>query len=98
MSLIKVAWYVFRTKNMHPGSPSDPSWTTAAEAKPRYVHSILKPHGQSFRSPVRLLLSEAKPSYVYSISKPHGHTFRNLKRSCSNDNRRGHHHPEDGKA
>ena len=28
MQLIKVAWYVFRVKNRHPGSPSDPSWTT----------------------------------------------------------------------
>ena len=36
MSLIKVAWYVFRVKNMHPGSTSHPSWTAAAEAKPRY--------------------------------------------------------------
>ena len=34
MPLIKVVWYVFRAKNMHPGSPSDPSGTTAAEAKP----------------------------------------------------------------
>ena len=38
---------------MHFGSPSDPSQTAAAEAKPRYVYSILKPHGQSSRSPVR---------------------------------------------
>ena len=42
------------------------------EAKPSYVYSILKPHGQSFNSQVRLLLSEAKPSYIYSILKPHG--------------------------
>ena len=33
---------------MHPGSPSDPCGTAAAEAKPRYVYSILKPH---FRVP-----------------------------------------------
>ena len=33
---------------------------------------ILKPHGQSFRRQVRLLLSEAKPSYVYSTLKPPG--------------------------
>ena len=37
MSLIKVAWHVLREKNMHPGSPSDPSGTAAAEAKPRCV-------------------------------------------------------------
>ena len=55
---------------MHFGSPSDPSQTPAAEAKPRYVYSILKPHGQSFRRQVRPLLREAKPSYVYSILKP----------------------------
>ena len=61
-SLIKVVWFVFRVKDMHFGSPSDPSQTAAAEAKPRYVYSILKPHGQSFRGQVRLLLSEAKPS------------------------------------
>ena len=49
MSLIKVAWCVFRVKNMHPGSTLHPSWTAAAEAKPRCVYSILKPHGQSSR-------------------------------------------------
>ena len=49
-----------------------PSQTAPAEAKPRYVYSILKPHGQSFRRQVRLLLSEAKPSYIYLILKPHG--------------------------
>ena len=43
---------------------------------PRCVYLILKPHGQSFRSPVTLLLSEAKPSYVYSILKPHDQSFR----------------------
>ena len=32
---------------MHFVSPSDPSQTAAAEAKPRYVYSILNPHGQS---------------------------------------------------
>ena len=48
MALIKVAWYVSRVKNMHPWSPSDPSGTAAAEAKPRCVYSILKPHSQSF--------------------------------------------------
>ena len=31
---------------MHPRSPSDPSGTAAAKAKPRYVYSILKPLGQ----------------------------------------------------
>ena len=56
MSLIKVAWYVLRVKNMHPWSPSDPSGTAVAEAKPRCVYSILKRHGQSSRCQVRLLL------------------------------------------
>ena len=37
MSLIKVAWHVLRVKNMHPGSPSDPSRTAAAQAKPRSI-------------------------------------------------------------
>ena len=46
-----------------------PSQTAPAEAKPRYVYSILKPHGQSFRRQVRPLLSKAKPSYVYTILK-----------------------------
>ena len=66
MSLIKVAWYVTRVKNMHLGSPSDPSQTAASETKLRYVYLILKPYGQSFRWQVRLLLREAKPNYVYS--------------------------------
>ena len=61
MSLTKVVWYVLRVKNMHPGSPSDPSGTAAAEAKPRCVHSILKPHGKSFRRQIRLLPSKAMP-------------------------------------
>ena len=76
LSLIKVAWCVLRVKNMHLGSPSDPSWTAAAEAKPRYVHLILIPHGQSFRRQVRLLLTEATPIYVYSILKPHGQSSK----------------------
>ena len=41
MSLIKVVWYMLRVKNIHPGSPSDPSVTATAEAKPRYVYTIL---------------------------------------------------------
>ena len=49
MSLIKVAWCVFRVKNMHPGSTSHPSWTAAAAAKQRCVYLILKPHCQSSR-------------------------------------------------
>ena len=32
-----------------------PSQTPPAEAKPRCVYSILKPHGQSFRRQIRLL-------------------------------------------
>ena len=36
---------------MHFESPSDPSQTAAAEAKPRYIYSILKPHGQSSGKP-----------------------------------------------
>ena len=63
-------------KNKHFGSPSDPSQTTAAKAKPRYVYLILKPHLQSFRRQVRLLLSKAKVSNVYLISKPHGQSSR----------------------
>ena len=47
--------YAVRVKNMHPGSPSDPSGITAAEAKPRWVYSILKPHRQNSRFQVRLL-------------------------------------------
>ena len=58
-------------KNMHFGSPSDPSQTAAAKAKPRYVYSILKPHGQSSKSPVRQLTHEAKPSCIHTILKKH---------------------------
>ena len=50
---------------MCPGSSSDPSGTTAAEAQPRYVYSILKPRGQSFRKQVRLLLSE---DYTWQVN------------------------------
>ena len=58
------------------GSPSDPSQTVVAKAKPRYVYSILKPYGQSSRSPVRVLLREAKPRYIYSILKTHGQSSK----------------------
>ena len=47
MSVVKVVWYALRVKSLHPGSPSHPSQTAAAEAKPRCVYSILKPHGHS---------------------------------------------------
>ena len=50
---------------MHFGSTSDPSQSAAAEAKPRYVYSILKPHGQSFRKQVRLLLRE---DYTWQVN------------------------------
>ena len=33
MSLVKVVRYVLRVKNMHPGSPLDPSGTAATKAK-----------------------------------------------------------------
>ena len=56
-----------KCKKTHPGSPSDPSGTAAAEAKPRYVYSILKPHGQSSRYQTRMLSLEVKPSFVKSI-------------------------------
>ena len=42
ISLIKVGWHVLRVKNMHPGSPSDPSGTAAAEAKQRCVGCQVK--------------------------------------------------------
>ena len=72
MSLIKVAWYVPRVKNMH--------FAAAAKAKPRYLYLILKLHGQSFRRQVRLLLSMAKPSYICSILKPHSQSSRSQVR------------------
>ena len=53
-----------------------PSQTTFAEAKLRYICSILKSYGQSSRSPVKLLPRKAKPNYVYSISNPHGQSFK----------------------
>ena len=33
VSLIKVAWCMSSMKNMHPGSPSDPSWTAAEQGE-----------------------------------------------------------------
>ena len=85
MSLMKVVWYVLRVKNMLLWSPSDPSRTAATEAKPSYIYSILKQHGQNFRNPVRPLLSEAKPSYVYSILKPHGQSSKSHVRLLLSD-------------
>ena len=85
MSLIKVALYVSRVKNIHFGSPSDPSQTAAAKAKTRYVYLILKTHGQSFRRQVRLLLSKAKLSNEYLISKPHGQSSERPVRPMSRE-------------
>ena len=41
MSITKVAWYVFRVKNMHSGSPLH-SWGPWGQEKPSYVHSIIR--------------------------------------------------------
>ena len=62
-------------KNMHPGSSSDPSETTATEAKPRCVYSILKPHGQSSRCQVRLLPPRRSQGAYTQFLKPHGQSF-----------------------
>ena len=78
MSVIKVAWYVTRVKDMHLGSTSDPSQTAATQGEAELRKSILKPHGQSSRSQVRPLLRKAKLSYVYSILKQHGQSSRSL--------------------
>ena len=53
-----------------------PHQTSAAEAQPRCVYSISKPHGQSFRRQVRLLLSKAKLSYIYLILEANGQSSR----------------------
>ena len=82
MSLIKVAWYVLRVKNMHPGSPSDPSGTAAAEAKPRCVYSILKPHGQSSRCQVRLL-PPRRSQGAYTQLENHTVRVPDAKSDCS---------------
>ena len=37
VSLIKVAWYVLRVKNMHSRAPPDP-WGPWDEEKPSYIH------------------------------------------------------------
>ena len=56
---------MFRVKNLHPGSPSVPSGNAAAEAKPRCIYSISKPHGQSPRCQVRLLLPRrSRDAYI----------------------------------
>ena len=55
------------------------------EAKPSYIFSILKPHGQSSRSPVRLPPPEAKLSYVYLILKPHGQISKSPVRLLSHE-------------
>ena len=47
MSLKKVVLYVLRVRNMHPGSPSDPSGTAVTEAKPRYVYSVFQKGSQT---------------------------------------------------
>ena len=59
-----------------------PSQTTDSEAKPRYVNSILEPHGQYSKISVRLLPCKAKPSYVYSILKPHSQSSKSLSDRC----------------
>ena len=41
MSLIKVAWYVSRVKNMHSGSLSAP-WGQRGKEKPSYVYHVIR--------------------------------------------------------
>ena len=61
-----------------PEAQSDPY--LARQNQATYIYSILKPHGQSLRRQVRLLLSEAKPSYIFSFLKPHGQSSRSQVR------------------
>ena len=46
------------------------SQTAAPEAMLRNVYFILKPHGQSFRRQVRLLLSQSRSQAVVCVSTP----------------------------
>ena len=85
MSLIKVAWYVLRVKNVHPGSPSDPSGTTAAEGKPRYIYSILEFQDLSQTAP-----AEAKPRCVCPILKPDGQSSSSPVRQLPSQGKSGH--------
>ena len=55
-------------KNMHPGSPSDPSQTAAAKV----CMLNFKTTWSDFQMPIQTAPAEAKPRYVYSILKPHG--------------------------
>ena len=44
VSLIKVAWYVLRVKNMHSRAPPDP-WGPWDEEKPSYIHYDIRREG-----------------------------------------------------
>ena len=55
------------------------------KAKLSNVYSILKPHGERSRYPIRLLLSEAKLSYVYLILKPHSQSSKSPVRPLSRE-------------
>ena len=75
MSLIKVVWYVLRVKNMHSGSPLDPSQTAAKRGKAELRILDFKTTWSEFQMPSQTAPAEAKPRCVYSILKPHGQSF-----------------------
>ena len=54
-----------------------------SKAKPSYVYSILKTHGQSSRSPARPKLYETKPSYVYTFKSKHHLSRVGPKQLCA---------------
>ena len=59
-------------KNMHPGSPSDPSWTAAERGEAELRIFNFKTTWSEFQKPSQTAPAEAKPRCVYSILKPHG--------------------------
>ena len=70
MSLIKFAWCVSSMKNMHPGSPSDPSWTAAQRDKAKLHILDFKNSWSEFQKPDQTTAERA-------IQKPHVQRFRN---------------------
>ena len=87
MSLIKVAWYVFRVKNMHSGSSSDP-WGQLDKAKQAtYLHYVIRQvlklisSGSKYVSRsfnVMFALVQLHFEVSFHILKPFG--FSNIKR------------------
>ena len=73
---MKIAWCVFRVKNMHPGSTSHSQLERCCQGKAEVRIIKFKTTWSEFQMPSQTAPTEAKPSCVYSNLKPLGQSFK----------------------